>query len=216
MLMLVGGIHGGWESNTVTLVEALIAHFEANPDQVLPGLSLLLVPALNPDGAALGGTLAGRFNANGVDLNRNWGCEWEATAYFRDDEVDPGSEPFSEPETTALAALINDFRPAAVLFYHSAANGIFGGRCGDESHSGAMVTVLGEATGYEYGADFTSYPVSGTAPTWVDSLGIPAADVELASASATEFERNLRGVLALQCWLVGEAAADLSLCSLNP
>ncbi|MFN8449943.1 MAG: hypothetical protein U0521_15495 [Anaerolineae bacterium] len=31
VLLLVGGIHGGWETNTVTLMEQLIDHFTAAP-----------------------------------------------------------------------------------------------------------------------------------------------------------------------------------------
>ena len=33
------------------------------------------------------------------------------------------------------------------------------------------------------------------------SIGIPSADVELASATDPEFDRNLRGVMAVQWWL---------------
>jgi hypothetical protein len=36
----------------------------------------------------------------------------------------------------------------------------------------------------------------------VDSIGIPALDVELATADGTEFQRNLNAVLAVQRWLV--------------
>ncbi|GAB4516829.1 MAG: hypothetical protein OHK0046_22770 [Anaerolineae bacterium] len=203
IIMMVGGIHGGWESNTVTLVEEMITHFQITPGDLLPGVTLLFVPALNPDGVARGRTLEGRFNSNNVDLNRNWGCGWQPVAYFRDQEVNPGSQPFSEPETLALAALINDLRPAAVLFYHSAADGIFAGDCNNSGTSDAMTSVYGDASGYNYGVDFTEYVVTGTAPSWVDSLGIPSADVELATANATELERNLRGVIAVQCWLLG-------------
>lgn len=214
VLMLVGGIHGGAEANTIVLVEELINHFAINPGAVLPGITLVLIPSLNPDGVVHGAVWQGRFNDNGVDLNRNWGCGWEATAYFRDDRVNPGTQPFSEPETIALAALINDLRPAAVLFYHSAADGIFGGACNGSSVSGPMVAVVGEATGYSYGQGFGEYPVTGTAPSWVDSLGIPSADVELASDQFSEFQRNLRGVMALQCWLIGpDAAAAISACA---
>lgn len=210
LMMLVGGIHGGWESNTTEMVNQLVTHFEANPGDVLPDITLLLVPALNPDGAALGRTVEGRFNSNRVDLNRNWDCGWESVAYFRDEEVDPGAEPFSEPETRALAALIRDVRPSIVLFYHSAANGVFSGDCGDAaSDSAAMSAVLGRVTGYNYGSDFSAYPVTGTAPAWVSSLGIASADVELAGWQTPEFDRNLRGVMALQCWLLG---ANLTQC----
>jgi len=72
-----------------------------------------------------------------------------------------------------------------------------------------MAAVLGNATGYSYGMPFTDYTVTGAAPNWVDRLGIPAADVELATADFTEFERNWRGIMALQCWLVGTEAATI-------
>lgn len=213
LILLVGGIHGGWESNTVTLVEELVAYFETTPEALLPGMSLLFVPSLNPDGLAMGQTLSGRFNANNVDLNRNWGCGWEPVAVFQNQQVSPGIGPFSEPETLALAALINDVRPAVVLFYHSAANGVFAGNCPGSGVSEPMAAVVGRATDYAYGQPFNAYPVTGTAPSWVDSLGIPSADVELATSASSEFDRNLRGVMALQCWLLGAGTTAVPACN---
>lgn len=214
LLMLVGGVHGGWESNTSELMNELIQHFQTTPQDILPGMSIMIIPVLNPDGASLGRVLEGRFNGNNVDLNRNWGCGWEATAYFRSQEVNPGNMPFSEPETIALSKLVSDIRPATVLFYHSAADGVFAGGCNDQdSRSDVMSAVLGEATGYSYGASFTDYPVTGTAPAWVSSLGIPSADVELATWKTSEFDRNLRGVMAIQCWLLSGALVSASTCS---
>lgn len=212
VILLVGGIHGGWEANTIALVEAMAAHYSTTPGALLPGITLVLVPSLNPDGAALGQTRQGRFNANNVDLNRNWGCDWQPTAVFQTTPVDPGPAPFSEPETLAMAALINDLRPDAVLFYHSAANGVFGGACGGDVSS-TLVRIVGQATGYNYGAGFSAYELNGTASDWVNSLGIPAAAVELISTNDIELARNLRGVDALQCWLIGpETAARLPAC----
>ena len=169
LLMLVGGIHGGYESNTSQLMEEFIIYFETLPETVLPGASLLIIPALNPDGVMKPDTLVGRFNANGVDLNRNWGCNWQETAYFYEQEVYPGAEPFSEPESRALAALINDLRPAVVLFYHSAADGVFAGHCDGNTHSEEMAAVFGSASGYPYQSDFTKYDVTG--PRRAGSMG---------------------------------------------
>ncbi len=213
VIMLVGGIHGGFEANTVTLVEEMVSYFEATPGRVLPGITLILIPSANPDGLTRGRNLSGRFNANGVDLNRNWACGWEPTAFFGEQTISPGPEPFSEPETESLAALINDIRPAIVLFYHSAANGIFAGDCDSSGNSSRMAQILGAATGYNFGSAFTDYAVTGTASAWVDGLGLSAAAVELSSADQTEFDRNLRGVLALQCWLLGESALALPECT---
>jgi hypothetical protein len=207
VIVLVGGIHGGWEVNTTQLMNELIAHYQANPAQIQPGVSLLIVPQLNPDGAARGRVLEGRFNQHLVDLNRNWGCGWQATAYFRSQVVDPGGSAFSEPETQALSELILNTRPSVVLFYHSAADGIFAGDCGDFAGiSESMVAVYGRASGYPYEASFSDYPVTGTAPAWVTAQGIPSADVELSTWRETEFDRNLRGIQALQCWLVNEVS----------
>jgi g-D-glutamyl-meso-diaminopimelate peptidase len=204
LLMLVGGLHGGWEANTVSLVDALVAYFEAHPEDVLPGVRLVLIPAANPDGLLRGRTPEGRFNTNGVDLNRNWGCDWSAQAVWRDQPVDPGPYPLSEPETMALAETIRLLRPAAVVFYHSAAAGIYAGDCASGRVSETMASVLGEATGYSHGAAFSAYAVSGTAANWVDGLGIPAVDLELETWTDSELERNLRGVMALQAWVTAE------------
>lgn len=202
VVMLVGGIHAGFEANTITLVEQLRDHFQQRSSDVLPQITLIFVPVVNVDGQAYGRQLRGRFNANEVDLNRNWGCGWSPEAVFGRGAVDPGSEPFSESETIALGSLIQRVQPAAVLFYHSAANGVFAGNCDAESSvSDDLASVYGTATGYPFGGEFSSYAVTGTAPAWVDSTGIPALDVELATADGTEFQRNLNGVMAVQRWL---------------
>ncbi len=201
VLLLVGGIHGGFEANTVALVNEIIAYFEGDPANVVPGVTLIIVPVANPDGLAQGRTAAGRFNANEVDLNRNWGCEWSAEAFWQNRQVKAGERAFSEPETQALGRLIRDTPVSAAIFYHSAANGIFAGDCEDRGISADFAAMLGEATGYPYGQPFTAYRVTGTAASWVDGLGIPAVDLELTGTRETEFERNLRGVMAAQVWL---------------
>jgi hypothetical protein len=192
VFMLVGGVHMGYEANTARLLQEVIAHYEAVG--VPEGTTLLIVPMLNVDGSGRDGQLAGRFNGNGVDLNRNWGCGWSEEAYFRDGRVNAGSAPFSELETQALGALIQQVRPQAVLFYHAAARGVFAGDCGGGGISQALAQAYSDASGYPYGETFTAYPISGTAPSWVDSLGIASADVELASTDSTEFTRNLRAL----------------------
>lgn len=202
VLLLVGGIHGGWEANTVELMHALIDHFAAAPQDIPPNVGVIIVPNANPDGFVYTGIPRGRFNDNGVDLNRNWSCDWSSNAFWRQERVSPGLQPFSEPESQALRDLILTERPAAALFYHSASNAIYAGECdGEDRGSAALAAVLGDATGYSYGADFGAYPVTGTASDWADGQGIPAADVELANHDDREFERNLRGVLAVMAWL---------------
>jgi carboxypeptidase T len=54
-----------------------------------------VVPHVNPDGVAA----LDRYNANNVDLNRNYDFMWSET------EFRPGEGPFSEPETRNIRAL---------------------------------------------------------------------------------------------------------------
>jgi hypothetical protein len=204
IIILVGGVHAGFEVNTTDLMHELRSHFALNPQDIDPDVTLLIIPAFNPDGVTFGRVIRGRFNGNNVDLNRNWACGWSPDAEFGNGAVDPGEQPFSEPETTALGSLIQRTNPAAVMFYHSAANGVFAGRCeGSTGISDELAAIYGGASDYPYGETFSAYSVTGTAPSWVDSMGIPAVDVELATASGTEFNRNLRALLAVQQWILG-------------
>lgn len=200
MILLVGGVHTGFETNTVGLLNELRDYFAVTPQTILPDISLVFVPVLNPDGLERGRQISGRFNANGVDLNRNWGCGWSAEAVFRTTPVSPGHAAFSEPETLALGSLIQQMRPAAVLFYHAAARGVFPGNC-EKFVSSDLAQVYSTASGYPYSTEFGEYSVTGSAPAWVDSQGIPAIDVELASADETEFIINLNAIRAVMAWL---------------
>jgi hypothetical protein len=207
-LVLVGGIHGGYEANSTLLAEMLVDHYRDNPEDMIPGVQLTIIPAANPDGLTRGSDLEARFNANGVDLNRNWGCAWEPTAFLRDIEVSPGPRPFSEPETQALRAFFLAHKPAAVVFFHSAIGAIYMGSCGNHQKADWMGDLLEEATGYPYRASFDYYEVSGDATDWLAERDIPAATVELYTRDSPEFERNLQGVQALQCALAEKVPAS--------
>lgn len=200
-IVLVGGIHGGYEANSTLLAKQIIGHLLANPTQVLPGIQLVIIPTANPDGLARGEGLEGRFNANGVDLNRNWGCGWSAEAYLRDIPVHAGPYPFSEPETQALRDYFLTQPPDAVIFYHSSLGAVFTGECGDEHPPAQWLgEQIAEATGYPY-EHFTYYDVTGDATNWLAEQGVAALVVELSTRTDTEFQRNWRGIVALQCHL---------------
>jgi hypothetical protein len=198
-IVLVGGIHGGFEANTVVLAEELVNYFRSTPSDVLIGVRLVIIPAANPDGLLRGSGIEGRFNANGIDLNRNWGCEWSPTAVLQDVPVNPGPRPFSEPESLALRSYFSAEPPDAVVFYHSAAGGIFLGQCLDKPAARWLGTLLENATGYPHRDTFSYYEVSGDASNWLAERGIPAAVVETYSKDDSEFDLNFPGVMALQC-----------------
>jgi hypothetical protein len=213
-LLFVGGIHGGYEWNSVLLAYEFIDHL-GDGTTVPPELTLTVIPSLNPDGVfkvigkegrfALADvpvgadTTVGRFNANGIDLNRNFACKWQPESSWRGKTVSAGTEAFSEPEAKALRDLVAEIAPAAVVFWHSKANAVYASECTEGILPGTRTLMDTYASAASYPAidTFDAYPVTGDAEGWLASIGIPAITVELSSHESLEFERNLLGFTAL-------------------
>lgn len=198
-IVLIGGLHAGFAPGSVSLAQEMVEHFSANGDQIPSNVSLYIMPLANPDSLSGGvETKAGRLNGNGVDPNRNWDCNWSASAQWRTIPLDPGSGPFSEPETQALRDFFLVLRPKAVIFYGARGELVVPGdrTCGQRnSQSGSqnLASIYGARSGYKYGF-ITSYPISGDATDWLDRQGIPAISILLSDYTATDWDRNLRGI----------------------
>ena len=106
-VMVVGGIHGD-EPSSADLAIELVGLLTRDPD-AREGRGVVVIPRANPDGLRRGS----RGNAHGVDLNRNF-----KTDNFRA-SVRHGRNPFSEPESRALANLIERFKPSCVVSVHA-------------------------------------------------------------------------------------------------
>ncbi|MGM0674946.1 MAG: M14 family metallopeptidase [Spirochaetota bacterium] len=214
-IILIGGIHGGYEWNTVQLARMMLEHFAENGGQIPDNYRLHIIPNMNPDGlhritegadidttdfSSLN-TTPGRFNARGVDLNRNWDAQWKPTSYWGQTEVDAGSEPFSEPETRAARDFILERDPAVVIFFQSAANGIwFGGKREGNEPARRLAAAYAEASGYDLpdGSDGpVNYEITGAASSYLYRQGIRALTIELETHSQPEFDRNISGVRAV-------------------
>jgi hypothetical protein len=82
-----------------------------------------ILPLVNPDGLVA----RTRYNANRVDLNRNFPSkDWqsEALKYWekmtkRDPRRYPGNSPASEPETQCLVKHIQEFKPDFIISIHT-------------------------------------------------------------------------------------------------
>jgi hypothetical protein len=214
-LLFVGGIHGGYEWNSVLLAYTFIDYFTANPKLIPATLSVTIVPSANPDGVfkVIGKegrfTLAdvpkgtdqsvGRFNANGVDLNRNFDCKWQPQSMWRGTTVSAGTAPFSEPEAKAIRDFVLAKKPAAGIFWHSQSNAVYASFCKDGilPQTLDIMNAYAKAAGYPAVKTFDAYPVTGDAEGWLASIGIPALTVELKTHEAIEWEKNLAGVKAL-------------------
>ncbi|MBI5138583.1 MAG: succinylglutamate desuccinylase/aspartoacylase family protein [Candidatus Vogelbacteria bacterium] len=214
-LLLVGGIHGGYEWNSVVLAYELMDYFALNPGAIPVNEEITIIPNANPDGVyrIIGregrfaikdvpkdiDQSAGRFNAHDVDLNRNFDCNWNLKGIWRGKTVGTGSKAFSEPESIALRDYILTLKPQAVVFYHSQADAVYASKCNDEilPETLRVMEIYASASGYEAVKTFDAYPVNGASEDWLASIGIPAITVELKTHNDIEFEKNLKGVKAL-------------------
>lgn len=222
-LLFVGGIHGGYEWNSSLLAYEMIDYLTDNPTSIPDTLTVHIIPVLNPDGlhTVIGTSsaftladvpnpgsrvAAGRFNANAVDLNRNFDCKWQPTSTWRGVSVSAGTAAFSEPEAVALREYVYTHRPAAVAFWHSQANNVYASECeaGVLPETLTLMNAYADAGSYGAVASFDAYPVTGDAEGWLASIGIPAVTVEKQSYQSSEFDRNLAG---MQSWLEYFAAA---------
>lgn len=215
-LVFAGGMHGGYEWNSVLLAYQFKDYLDKNPSAIPAGLSVSVIPALNPDGLfAVTGkegrfTTAdvssdqkiqesGRFNSHKVDLNRNLDCNWKSTSMWKSKTVSAGAAPFSEPETQALRNFISERNPDAVVFWHSQANAVYASECNDGILPVTLdiMNAYANAAGYPAVKTFDSYKVTGDSEGWLASINIPAITVELKTHETIEWEKNLAGIKAL-------------------
>lgn len=212
-LVFVGGIHGGYEWNTIALAYEALDFYADHPNLIPASVTLEIVPSANPDGQYLvtqqegridpsfrpaSDTFDGRVNARGVDLNRNWDCRWTPDAVWRNQPISGGEHPFSEPESSALAAYFLTVRPSLVVFFHSAADGVYASGCPEpHARSYELAALYGEAGGYPIYESFQVYPVTGDAGDWLTTQGVASFSVELINHEDTDWAKNLAGMKAI-------------------
>lgn len=214
-IIFVGGIHGGYEWNTVLLAHRFIDYFDDDLTRIPDNVTVTIIPSLNPDGLykitktegifdpnktpSVEETAPGRFNANEVDLNRNFDCKWKPESTWRGNPVSAGSAAFSEPEAKTLRDIVLKKKPEAVVFWHSQGNSVYASECeeGILPETLSIMNTYAKASGYKAVETFDAYPVTGDAEGWLASIGIPAITVELETHETLEWDRNLLGVKAL-------------------
>jgi predicted deacylase len=202
--LIVAGMHGGGEYNTIQLADELIAYLGEHPEIVPPDVTLYILRSLNPDGEARSHDYLGRANANRVDLNRNWDANWQASwplaGCWTYTVVTGGSKPGSEPETQALMAFILDHQIDAIINYHSAALGVFPGGLPPTDDSIRLAKGVAAVTSYHYPPIDTGCVYTGGFVDWAAELGIAALDLELTDHTHTDFEMNLRVLNVFLNW----------------
>ncbi len=215
-LLFVGGIHGGYEWNSVLLAYQFIEYLTENPTVISDNLTITVIPSANPDGlfkvigkegrftmddvpSTTGAVGTGRFNAHNVDLNRNFDCKWQKESKWRGNVVSAGIEAFSEPEAVAIRDFVLTHTPVGVIFWHSQSNAVYASECLDgilpETHT--IMDIYAKSAGYPAVSSFDAYTITGDAEGWLASINIPAITVELKTHETIEWEKNLAGIKAL-------------------
>jgi hypothetical protein len=212
----VGGIHGGYEWNTVLVAYELMDYLAANTAVIPNDTKVTVIPVLNPDGLnKVVGTaerfsltdvstskdtvISGRFNARNVDLNRNFDCKWKTKGVWGQTPVSGGEAPFSESESKAFRDYVENSNPTAVVVWYSSAGGIFSSSC-DGSISSAtklLANTYAGASGYKVSDSFDFYETSGDMVNWLAKKGIPAISVLLTTHQDTEWNKNKAGIAAI-------------------
>ena len=106
VILILATIHGNEPAGT-PLVLQLAGYLREHP-LMLQGRTVVVVPVANPDGIIHNQ----RFNANGVDLNRNF------EAANRQDGRKFGSRALSEPESRFIHLLIDEYKPDRIISIH--------------------------------------------------------------------------------------------------
>lgn len=214
-LVFVGGIHGGYEWNSVMLAYTFMDYLDSHRELIPSNITVTVIPSANPDGVykvigkdgrftlddvpADGSKESGRFNAHEVDLNRNFDCKWKPESTWKGNLVSAGSTAFSEPEAIAIRDFALNNRPTAFIFWHSQANTVYASECEDGVLPETLEIMKRYATAAKYDsvASFDAYEVTGDAEGWLASIGIPAITVELKTHETIEWDQNLDGIKAL-------------------
>jgi len=106
VVLILATIHGDEPAGT-PLVQRLAEYLQQHP-QILQGRKVVLLPVANPDGLAHNQ----RYNARGVNLNRNF-----ATAN-RINSARNGYRALSEPEAWVIQQLIRQYPPDRIVSIH--------------------------------------------------------------------------------------------------
>ncbi len=201
--LIVAGIHGGYEGNTIALANEMITYINENPDAVSTDVTLYIIRNMNPDAEARDNGVDGRVNNNGVDLNRNfpsdnWTADWDRDGCWIYRPTTGGAYAGSEPETRSVMSFIGSHKIKAMISYHSAALGVFPGGVPWEGPSKRLASALSKVTGYPYPPIDTGCVYTGTLADWAVEHGVGASvDMELSDHKNIDFAQNLKALKVL-------------------
>ncbi len=203
-ILFIGGIHYGYAPSSVTLANQVVSYYQENPEEIPDNVSLYIIPNMNPDSVVNAGQRDGRFNANNVDLNRNWPCGWSENPEVLN-QIEPGGgggSALSEKESLVINQQVEMLAPTAVIFW-DAANSIerevSPGQCESSHQSSTLLSEL-------YSQDMSQF-ISRQVETFKEPTGdisnslaereIPAVLVFLTDLWQEDVQTHIPGIQAV-------------------
>ncbi|MFA6436263.1 MAG: M14 family zinc carboxypeptidase [Candidatus Gracilibacteria bacterium] len=189
--LYTAGIHGN-EIGTVKLMHHFINWAHKN-HALLSNFTLFIIPCINPDGYHLArrhpdyfkGGLMGRFNANQVDLNRNFDTpdfkqksEWSfGKDYAEKVDVYCGEYGGSEPEVKALTEFIKNKKIQTLFMFHNAGRDVMGNSL---PQAQKLAKQYAEKTGFQFIKEghWKKLQQTGTAAEWCDLNHVAYIEIE--------------------------------------
>ncbi len=197
IVLYIGSIHGN-EYSTKYLMDAWVDELEKNYNNIPQDKTVVVIPALSLDGVVS----RNRYNAHGIDLNRNFPSnDWQTDVYTLNNQLLPGGggiTPLSEPESQALANYTLSLQPKLILSFHSAAGYVISNQSGGANSIAVNYSNLSgyrNMTGVDGGF---SYSITGTYDDWLhDKHNLPSLIIELSSNSDSQFNKNKAALWAM-------------------
>lgn len=205
-ILFVGGLHG----NEIGSIKAMRGFLKAGlPLEFLEEVTVWVVPCLNPDGYAQAqrhpdywhGGRIGRFNANGVDLNRNFPTksfqshsEWtHGKAYQDRTEVYAGPHGGSEPETQALVQFIQAQKILLLAMFHTAGADVTGN---NDERGHTLARAYAKAADYRFFTEqeWRVLGHTGSAKEWCQENGVTFLEIEGSTRWGSDWERHKKGI----------------------
>lgn len=211
--LLLTGAHHGLEYITSMFLMKFIGEYsnclladrkmlDYNVRKLFCGITLYIVPMVNPDGVdiAVNGlditneyhrrliSMVGihsfrkvwQANARGVDLNHNYDALWHRTVEKPSPTLYGGDYPESEPETGAICSLIRRIQPDMLICFHSQGGEIYYDFDGSaEKNAEEIAAKMSCVSGYKKASPEGSASYGGCKDWFIKEFARPGFTVEM-------------------------------------
>jgi protein MpaA len=184
VVLILGSLHGDEEVGGLLVVR--LAEFLSSGDRQKGNRRIVFVPVVNPDGVYAGR----RWNAHGVDINRNFPTDnWQRND--RNGQARHGQAPASEPETRLMMELIGHYKPGLIIALHSPLHVV-----NYDGPAREIAEEMGKRNGYPVSGTI-GYSTPGSLGTYAGvERGIPIITLELPQVDVEEaWEQNRSALL---------------------